>query len=57
MFEHRMKENVSNILKIDDFSYDVVLEMLRFIYTDLANLKDCAGELLKAADKVYQTPN
>ena len=52
MFEHNMKENHLNVLKIDDLSYDVVLEMLRFVYTDLSNMKVCITDLLRAADKV-----
>jgi len=52
MFKHSMKETSENCVTISDFSFDVVMEMLRFIYTGEApNLKDMAVNLMAAADK------
>jgi len=52
MFKHSMKENSENCVTISDFSFDVVMEMLRFIYTGEApNLKEMTVDLMAAADK------
>lgn len=47
------KENIENQMKIDDFSYNVVKEMIRFIYTaNVHQLPTLATDLLIAANKV-----
>lgn len=46
-------ESKENQMKIDDFQYAVVMEMLRFIYTTKVHrLRMFAKDLLMAADKV-----
>ncbi|KAL7741458.1 hypothetical protein ACLKA6_000781 [Drosophila palustris] len=58
MFRHSMKENAENCVDIYDFSSDVIIELLRFMYTGKApkiimyNSK-MTFDLLTAADK-YQ---
>ena len=52
MFSHDMFEKQSNIVKITDINYDVLKEMLQFIYTaKVENIKTFASELFIAADK------
>ena len=52
MFKHDMVEKNSNIVKIADFEYDVIKEMLRFIYMgEVENIKSISIELFLAADK------
>ncbi|KAL7732626.1 hypothetical protein ACLKA6_013556 [Drosophila palustris] len=53
MFKHRMQENAENCVEIKDFSFDVVSELIRFVYTGEApNLNlEMSAELLAAADK------
>lgn len=56
MFEHQMKENTENVVKIVDMSTEVANELLNFIYSGkVQNLKKVAKDLLAAADK-YQMP-
>lgn len=53
MFKHEMVECKLNRVVINDIGPEVMLEMLRFIYTDEAsNLDRMADDLLAAADKV-----
>lgn len=52
MFRAEMTESDANQVEIDDFTPEVIHEMLTFIYTESApNLRTVAGELLRAADK------
>lgn len=52
MFEHDMMEKKLNEVQISDVDYDVLKEMLRFIYADrVENVENLAGELIVAADK------
>lgn len=52
MFEHNMRENRENVVKIDDFCYDVMKELFRFIYTQkVENLEILASDLLAASNK------
>ncbi|XP_065205290.1 speckle-type POZ protein-like isoform X2 [Planococcus citri] len=52
MFKHNTKENQLNRIDIEDIDEQVVVEMLRYVYTGkCANLEKLAGELLAAADK------
>ncbi|XP_034484363.1 protein roadkill-like [Drosophila innubila] len=52
MFKHPMKENTENCVAISDFSYDVVMKLLRFIYTgEVNNLQEMSTDLMAAADK------
>lgn len=52
MFNSDMKECAENRVEIDDIDYEVVEQMLQFIYTDRApKLKVMADRLLGAADK------
>jgi len=47
-----MKENTENCVAISDFSNDVVMELLRFIYTgEVNNLQEISTDLMAAADK------
>lgn len=47
------RENNENQMTLDDFSYNVVKEMLRFIYTgSVQQLSTLASDLLMAANKV-----
>lgn len=53
MFEHNLTEQQQNRVIIEDIDYDVVKEMLRFMYTATApNLTPLVDGLLIAADKV-----
>ncbi|XP_031786436.1 speckle-type POZ protein-like [Nasonia vitripennis] len=52
MFEAEMLEKQDSSVEIEDIRYDVLLEMIRFIYVGkVKNMDDLAGELLAAADK------
>lgn len=52
MFEHEMEEKKANRVEIKDVEYEVLREMLRFVYTGKApNLERMADDLLAAADK------
>lgn len=52
MFEHEMVENRQNMVLIKDMDYEVLKEMLTYIYTGRSkNLKDVAEDLLVVADK------
>lgn len=54
MFKYDMKENLLNDVNITDVEYEVLKEMLRFMYTEkIQNLKEVQLGLLIAADK-YQ---
>lgn len=56
MFESKMSENRENIIRIEDFSEEVIEELLTFIYSGkVMNLPKVAKELLSAADK-YELP-
>lgn len=53
LLSHTCLETSENILKIDDFSFEVINELLRFIYCgEVKNLEEDVMELLPAADKV-----
>ena len=52
MFEHKMLENERSRVEIEDIDGEIMVEILRFIYTGKAqNLEKCADALLPAADK------
>lgn len=52
MFEHRMREAERSRVEIEDIDSEIILEVLRFIYTGKAqNLDKLADALLPAADK------
>lgn len=52
MFRHDTKENQENRIEIDDFSHEVVTEMIGYIYTGEApNLSKMAEELIGIAHK------
>lgn len=52
MFKHGMKESNENLVCIFDVDYDVMREVLRYIYAEKVNgIKPIAAELLIAADK------
>lgn len=52
MFRNDMSEKRENKVKIVDVRHEVLLEMLRYMYTGKVNgIKTIAGELLIAADK------
>ncbi|XP_008209364.1 speckle-type POZ protein B [Nasonia vitripennis] len=52
MFEAGMKESQENTVKILDIEYDVLVEMVRFVYTGRANnINALLSELVFAADK------
>ncbi|OXU24452.1 hypothetical protein TSAR_009129 [Trichomalopsis sarcophagae] len=52
MFDAEMKEKQKNLVKIDDVKYDVLVEMIRFIYAGkVNNIGKLAFELTIAADK------
>ena len=56
MFEHEMKENQQNRVTIEDIDYDVLREMLAYIYTGKSrNMEKMASDLLVAADKYNVT--
>ncbi|XP_015112429.1 speckle-type POZ protein A [Diachasma alloeum] len=52
MFEHNLKENQTNEIKIEEIRPEVVRKMLQFIYTDrIDNFEDIVRDLLVAADR------
>ncbi|KAJ8680818.1 hypothetical protein QAD02_016605 [Eretmocerus hayati] len=52
MFDHELKENVTNIVYIEDFSYDVMLEFFRFMYAaKVDSMEKYMADLLRAAEK------
>ena len=52
MFEHKMRETERSRVEIEDIDGDIMLEILRFIYTGKAqNMDKLADALLPAADK------
>lgn len=52
MFGHEMVENQNNRVEITDIGYDVLREVMRFIYAEkVLNLDKISKELLAAADK------
>lgn len=52
MFEHKMLETERSRVEIEDIDGDIMLEILRFIYTGKApNMDKLADALLSAADK------
>ena len=52
MFTHDMLEKKSNSIRITDIDYDVLKEMLRFIYMgQVENMETIASDLFIAADK------
>ncbi|XP_044739264.1 speckle-type POZ protein-like [Chrysoperla carnea] len=52
MFDHEMEERKLNRVNITDIEYDILHELLKFIYTGkVDNLQTMASELLAAADK------
>lgn len=53
IYGNEYTENAENKLNIIDFSYDVMVEVMRFVYTaKVRRLETFNKELLKAADKV-----
>ncbi|XP_044740015.1 speckle-type POZ protein-like, partial [Chrysoperla carnea] len=55
MFEHEMEERKLNRVNITDIDYEILHELLKFIYTGkVDNLQTMAGELFAAADKYAQ---
>jgi speckle-type POZ protein len=53
MFEVDMVEKKENVLNITDIDFDVMQEIVRYIYTDqVEHIEDLAPSLLLAADKV-----
>lgn len=56
MFDPQSKyaESISRKIVVTDFEYEVVLQMLEFIYTGKApKMAEMTAELMKIADKVY----
>lgn len=52
MFCHNTKETKENLIRIDDFSFDVIKDMVKFIYTgNIENFENHVDDLLAAADK------
>lgn len=52
MFGTEMKEKQENTFVINDIKYDVLVEMIRFVYTrKVKNIEILVGELATAADK------
>ncbi|KAJ8675313.1 hypothetical protein QAD02_011099 [Eretmocerus hayati] len=52
MFEHDMREKKENVIHIEDFEFEVILELIRFIYTGkVHNIGRIVQDLLIAADK------
>lgn len=53
--ESKFEESTSGKIEITDFDYEVVLQMLEFVYTGTASkLPDMAEELMRIADKVQK---
>ena len=52
MFQHNMLENEKNVVKIQDASYDVMNEVLRYMYTnEVENLESMALDIMAVAEK------
>ncbi|KAM8716552.1 hypothetical protein ACLKA7_003431 [Drosophila subpalustris] len=52
MFKHPMKENTEKCVAISDFTFRVVEELIRYMYTGEApKLNEMSEDLLAAADK------
>ncbi|KAJ8683727.1 hypothetical protein QAD02_019519 [Eretmocerus hayati] len=52
MFEHKTKESEENIIRITDIDFEVMAEIIRFIYTgQVCNINTFVKEILVAADK------
>ncbi|KAJ8683274.1 hypothetical protein QAD02_019066 [Eretmocerus hayati] len=52
MFEHSMIENEKSLIEIDDITHEVMLEVLRYIYSgEVVEIDRIAKDLLIAADK------
>ncbi|KAJ8675307.1 hypothetical protein QAD02_011093 [Eretmocerus hayati] len=52
MFEHGTKESIENVISIDDIKFEVMLELIRFIYTgQVHKMEKIVKDLLIAADK------
>jgi hypothetical protein len=58
MFEHNMKESISNKIMVDDFDPEIMEVLVQYIYTaklvDLTNSEMIAG-VIQAADKYQLT--
>jgi hypothetical protein len=55
MFSHDMTESSGNRVVINDFDFQTMQELLRYIYCEeVLNLKEVALDLLQAADKVSE---
>lgn len=53
MFQHESKEQIENCIDVEDISYDVMKETIRFLYDAKSpKLGQLAGELLVTAEKV-----
>jgi hypothetical protein len=53
MLSHDMTESTSNRVVINDFDFQTMQELLRYMYCkNVLNLKEVALDLLQAADKV-----
>lgn len=53
MFQNKFKESSENRMNIKDFEYDVVMQMLEYLYTGKARkLNEHAEKLLTVADMV-----
>jgi speckle-type POZ protein len=53
MFEVDMVEKKENVLNITDIDFEVMQEIVRYIYTDqVEHIEDLGPSLLLAADKV-----
>ncbi len=51
--ESKFEESTTGEIKIDDFEYEVVLQMLKYVYTGTASkLLEMPVELMRIADKV-----
>ena len=55
MFSIDSQEKQENMIKISDISSQTMKSFLKFIYTDLVELKEITCDLMKAADK-YNFP-
>lgn len=53
MLEADCKESNQSIIRIDDFDYDIVMQMLEYVYTSKApKIYEMADKLLTIAEKV-----
>lgn len=54
MLETDCKESNQSIIQINDFDYDVVMQMLEYVYTSKASkIDEMADRLLMIAEKVH----